>query len=300
MEEFYGNGKLLISGEYYLLDGSWGLALPTKYGQRMEVKELDAPLLLWKSYNEDGSLWYQHDFKLKRGKLHTHGKDSITKQLMKFMAAAHRLNPEFLRKAEGYEVKTYLEFPKEWGLGSSSTLIYMLSQWAGVDAFELKNEAFIGSGYDLAIAEMEKPLLYRLNGEVPEYKEVSLSWDFTNKLYFLHLNKKIDSAQEIAEYGHKLISNTDLERVSRISQLLPAVTAVEEFIKLLEEHETILSNTLEVPTQKKQLFPDFNGSIKSLGAWGGDFVLVVSSENPADYFKEKGYPTLIPFQDMIK
>ena len=300
MEQFYGHGKLLISGEYYLLDGAWGLALPTKLGQRMEVNQLDAPLFIWKSYNEDGSLWYQHDFKLKRGKLHTHGKDSITKQLMKFMAAAHRLNPDFLRKAEGYEVKTYLEFPKEWGLGSSSTLIHMISQWAEVDAFELKNEAFVGSGYDLAIAEIGKPLLYRLNEEAPEYREVSLSWEFTDQLYFLYLNQKIDSAKEIAQYAHKLISNTDFERVSRISQLLPAVTTVEEFINLLEEHETILSKTLEVRTQKNQLFPDFNGTIKSLGAWGGDFVLVIASENPADYFKEKGYPTLIPYREMIK
>ena len=39
MEQYYGHGKLLIAGEYYLLDGARGLALPTKLGQRMEVNE---------------------------------------------------------------------------------------------------------------------------------------------------------------------------------------------------------------------------------------------------------------------
>ena len=47
------------------------------------------------------------------------------------------------------------------------------------------------------------------------------------------------------------------------------------------------------------LFPDFDGVIKSLGAWGGDFVMVISNENPTDYFMEKGYETVIPYEEMI-
>jgi hypothetical protein len=67
----------------------------------------------------------------------------------------------------------------------------------------------------------------------------------------------------------------------------------------LEKHEIIMSHVLEIETVKESLFPDFNGVIKSLGAWGGDFVLVISEENPSSYFKAKGYETLIPYQDMI-
>ena len=47
------------------------------------------------------------------------------------------------------------------------------------------------------------------------------------------------------------------------------------------------------------MFPDFDGVIKSLGAWGGDFVMVISNENPTDYFMEKGYETVIPYEEMI-
>lgn len=37
---FYSNGKLLLSGEYAVLDGALSLAVPTKYGQLLSVKKL--------------------------------------------------------------------------------------------------------------------------------------------------------------------------------------------------------------------------------------------------------------------
>jgi hypothetical protein len=47
------------------------------------------------------------------------------------------------------------------------------------------------------------------------------------------------------------------------------------------------------------LFSDFDGAVKSLGAWGGDFVLAISNEDPTTYFKSKGYETIIAYKDMI-
>ena len=60
-----------------------------------------------------------------------------------------------------------------------------------------------------------------------------------------------------------------------------------------------MSEVLEIPTVKNSLFSDFNGTVKSLGAWGGDFVLVVSNENPNAFFKAKGFETIISYSDMI-
>ncbi len=67
---------------------------------------------------------------------------------------------------------------------------------------------------------------------------------------------------------------------------------------LLKRHESLLSKTLNIPTVKKLLFPDFAGAIKSLGAWGGDFVLVASEDNPEAYFKSKGFDTIITYENM--
>ena len=59
-------------------------------------------------------------------------------------------------------VTSELTFDKDWGLGSSSTLISNLSQLARIDPYELNNRVFNGSGYDIACAKSESPLLYRL------------------------------------------------------------------------------------------------------------------------------------------
>ncbi len=60
-----------------------------------------------------------------------------------------------------------------------------------------------------------------------------------------------------------------------------------------------MSNILEMQTVKESLFHDFDGVIKSLGAWGGDFVLVISKQDPTDYFKERGYSIVVPYETMI-
>ncbi|TXI67552.1 MAG: GHMP kinase, partial [Flavobacterium sp.] len=73
----------------------------------------------------------------------------------------------------------------------------------------------------------------------------------------------------------------------------------KEFAKQMEKHEVIMSDVLEIQTIKEKLFPDFKGVIKSLGAWGGDFVMAISKDNPKEYFKEKGYPVVLSYEEMI-
>ena len=67
----------------------------------------------------------------------------------------------------------------------------------------------------------------------------------------------------------------------------------------METHQVILSNLLETETVKEMLFPDFKGIVKSLGAWGGDFVMVIAEKNPVDYFESLGYNTILTYQEMI-
>ena len=74
---------------------------------------------------------------------------------------------------------------------------------------------------------------------------------------------------------------------------------LDEFSLLLQNHEAIMSNILETETIQEKLFADFNGTIKSLGAWGGDFAMVISKNNPKNYFEEKGFFTLLPFETMV-
>ena len=56
---FYSNGKLLITAEYLVLDGAKALALPTKFGQYLNVSSGKSQEIRWTSFDYDKSIWFQ-------------------------------------------------------------------------------------------------------------------------------------------------------------------------------------------------------------------------------------------------
>ena len=66
---------------------------------------------------------------------------------------------------------------------------------------------------------------------------------------------------------------------------------------IVKEGDTIV--VLESDKASMEIPSDFDGEIKSLGAWGGDFILATSDENPSTYFKAKGFETILPYSEMI-
>ena len=116
----------------------------------------------------------------------------------------------------------------------------------------------------------------------------------------MYLNQKQDSRKAITAYRERKSGLTDtIKKVTAITRAIPLADNINRFSALLDEHEAIMTEILGVPTVKEQLFPDFKGTLKSLGAWGGDFILAVAKDNPTVYFKEKGYNTVIPYHEMI-
>jgi len=299
MKTFYSNGKLFITGEYVVLDGAKAFALPTKFGQDLVVENGSGKKIQWKSYDSDGSLWFEDLISFDAIRNKSAAENPITNTLIEILHAAYLLNPDFLN-TDGFSVVTHLTFPRFWGLGTSSTLINNIAQWLKIDAFVLLKNSFGGSGYDIACAQNDRPVLYQIGTKNPVVELVDFKPEYISKLYFVYLNKKQSSKSAIQSYYEK--RNSIADTVSKIDQItaqvLKAVT-VEQFATLLEKHETILSKILELPTVKLALFPDFKGTVKSLGGWGGDFVLAVSEENPEAYFKSKGYETVIPYSQMI-
>jgi len=329
---FYSNGKLLLTGEYAVLDGAFSLAVPTKYGQSLLVKEIDAYELRWRSFDEQGNLWFEGTFDLSShqvvspaqkypvqnapqeaphkqntatGYLGTRGHQSaaggtIAETLSKILNEAQSLNPEFLRDAKGYAVETKLSFPRDWGLGSSSTLINNIAQWAKVDAYQLLWNAFSGSGYDIACAQKNHPIFYGLVDGKPKVSKIDFNPTFQDRLYFVHLNKKQNSRDGIAAYRAKDFNKAQLiARISEITKETISCSSLAEFESLMDRHERLLSQTLDMPTVKSSLFPDYKGSIKSLGAWGGDFVMATGNAETPSYFEKLGYHTVVPFSEMV-
>ncbi len=299
-QKFYSNGKLLLSGEYVVLDGATALAIPTKYGQSLEIAPSEKIGIQWQSLDEIGNIWFEGNFEITAERIFSqNSSDLVGNQLLKILQAAQKLNSEFLSKNEGINIKTKLDFPGNWGLGTSSTLINNIAQWAEVDAFELLANSFGGSGYDIAAAQSDAPILYELKNEKPHFRKINLPWDFTDSLFFVHLNKKQDSKEGIAKYRNTSITEKTIQRISDISNKLLMCYTLSDFEKLMVAHERIISEIIKLPPIKEQLFSDYPNTIKSLGAWGGDFILATGSENEMDYFRKKGFGTIITFKEMI-
>ncbi len=297
---FYSNGKLLITGEYLVLDGAKALALPTKYGQYLTVNSGENQEIYWTSFDKDNSLWFEETISFKEIIEFNNNNESERETLIKILHEAFLLNPKFLNSSEGYSISTKLSFPKFWGLGTSSTLINNIAQWLKINAFELLKNSFGGSGYDIACAQNDSPIFYQIIDGKPEVEIVNFNPAFSNNLYFVYLNQKQSSKSAIASYYKKQNNLSAIfPEINKITIEIAEVTSLEKFQELLQKHENIMSEVLELPTVKENLFSDFDGSIKSLGAWGGDFVLVVSNENPTSYFENKGFETFVYYKDMI-
>ncbi len=281
-----------------VLDGAKALAIPTSYGQTLKVSRTNKNIIEWKSLDENGTVWYQETFSTKD--LDYKGNNPISETLQNILRKAKDLNPEFLSTKHGYNVETALDFPRSWGLGTSSTLIHSIAQWAKIDSYTLLSESFGGSGYDVAVAQYKTPLIYTLEQGQPKAMPIALSWDFTDKIFFVHLNQKQDSKEGIARYQNASAKKSiDLTLFSKMTLELSECKTLSKFITLIERHETAIASIIDLPTIKDFLFSDYPGAIKSLGAWGGDFIMVTGEADDLDYFKKRGYKTIIPFNNMI-
>lgn len=298
---FYSNGKLLISGEYLILDGAKGLALPTKMGQNLIVEDTSTGAIHWKSYDFNGSVWFEDTLSFEEIQDNNTTPESVKTTLIKILQVADAMNPSVFSNSAGFSITTQLSFPRNWGLGSSSTLINNIAQWFQINAFELLHKSFGGSGYDIACAQNNNPITYSIANGKPKVEKVAFKPEFSQNLYFVYLNQKRNSKSAIAEYHSNKTSQLSnyIATIDSLTQDILAAKNIDVFAQLLHQHESVLSALLKTETVKNTLFPDFEGAIKSLGAWGGDFVLAVSKENPKPYFIAKGYETVIPYREMI-
>ncbi len=301
MQTFYSHGKLLLTAEYIVLDGAQALAIPTTFGQSLKVTPNDERKILWKSFDVEGNLWFKDEFSFESIASNSpKPSNAITLRLFQVLNAAKQLNPDFLNDNNGFEIITELEFNKNWGLGTSSTLVNNVADWADIDAYELLELTFGGSGYDIACARHKSGIIYQLKNNSRSIQTVSFNPKFANNLFFIYLNIKQDSRKGIDTYNKEKrnISNS-ISKINAITDQIINCQDLSEFESLIMEHEQIISSIVKLKPVKDVLFSDYNGAIKSLGAWGGDFILATGTLDEMEYFKNKGYETIVKFNDMV-
>jgi len=296
--EIYSKGKVLLTGEYVILDGALSLASPTKFGQHLKFEENQSNLINWKSINFDGKIWFECSIRNENLEIISTSSKRVSDTLIRIIKLIREYNPSFMKNS-GSDISTNLTFDKNWGLGSSSTLISNLAKLSGVDPYILNNKIFKGSGYDIACADSNCPITYNINKNQREINEVHFKPIFQRNIYFVYLNQKQKTIGEIKRFEKIKKSSLAVDEISEITLRLLKCSEQAEFDFLVESHEKIISNLISVRTIKEELFNDFRGSVKSLGAWGGDFVMVSSNIDPSNYFENKGYNTIIKFKDMI-
>ena len=303
MRTYRANGKLLLTGEYLVLKGALALALPTKMGQSLMVRlsQCGSPTIQWTAYKPDGP-WFSAEFQKDAFEIISTDDQPKAEKLTQILKAVQELNP--IAFAQGQHFETHLDFNPEWGLGSSSTLIANLAQWAEINPYSLLMATFGGSGYDIACAMLPHPLFYKLKDNKPLVAKANFDPPFADHLFFVYQGHKQQSSKEVAKFNSRSQDEKfqeDIETISKLTQALPTITKLDDFCNLMFLHETVLSRCLDKDPVQAQ-FPGFEGTLKSLGAWGGDFLLAAtpwSYDKVVNYFKDKGLDTVFNYHDII-
>lgn len=296
MKSFHSNGKLLISGEYLVLDGALSLALPCKFGQSLKFTEDSNGNLEWISKDMNDTIWFTAYFEAKTLKVLKTSNYNTVKWVKKILEFCNK-NSLTNKSLQG-KIECKLEFPNNWGLGSSSTLLNNLASLYEINPYDLNFSTTNGSGYDIACAGSNSAITYQVIENIPQVKKMDWSPVFKDEILFIYLKKKQKSNLEVKRFK-ELKKDPDLiSRISSISKEIIYSKTIEEFEHLLDEHEAITGQYIQSETVKSKYFSDYEGSVKSLGAWGGDFVLATRKNK--SYFLDKGFETILSFSEIIK
>lgn len=300
MSKIFSPGKLLLTSEYFVLDGALALAVPTRLGQTFYCEELaeSSSMIHWQAKHQ-GTLWLECWVDYRLEKVLRTNDTSAASFVLKVLLEAKRLSNSRFSHGESYRIETNLEFPSNYGLGSSSTLMNNLAQWAAIDPFTLNEVCLGGSGYDIAVAKEKSPLLYQLEGKERRIQTIDLSFPFTDQLLFLHLGKKQDSREGIRSFRAKQISKEDIYAFTELTKKVVDCNRLDDFAELMNFHEAKVSELLELKAVKETYFSDAPVFVKSLGAWGGDFVMTCKFPGYERYFRDKGFSDIFQWSGLI-
>lgn len=311
---YRSNGKFLITAEYLVMSGARALALPLNRGQDLNVFPGNSGILHWESHYET-ECWFSCDFDPADFGIRKTTDPSRAATLKKLLSEGCRLAGErpgsaghvdkksgFTVPSEGMRIITQLEFSIDWGMGSSSTLVSNIARLMDVDPYELYWRVHDGSAYDIACARADGPLVYRLAGGRPDVRPVDYHPPFSRGICFVYSGRKQSSYLSTSFFRKKgLAAPQHIRQAGQITDKLVSSRDQEEFNALIEEHESMMSDILGMPALAKSRYGDFRGSVKSLGAWGGDFFMAsstVGADYIRDYFGRKGHDVIFAYDEL--
>lgn len=310
MSYYKSNGKFLLTGEYLVLKGATALALPLKLGQSLEVEMLDTneSKVYWNAYKTNQQAnWFNVVLSKKDYSVIETDDKEKAERLSNILSKAKSLNENIFNESSDYRFVTHLDFDPQWGLGSSSTLINNMAEWADINPYLLLDETFKGSGYDIACAKAESPIFYNVDEStgqrVNESRKADFNPTFKDNIYFVYQGHKQNSANEVKVFlDREKDYDKEVKSISEISRILPDIQTLSDFCYFIKVHEEIMAKCLDRKRIKKH-FSDFEGEMKSLGAWGGDFFMAATEwneETVRKYFINKGLDVIFKYDDIVR
>jgi len=305
VHSYYANGKLLLSGEYLVLHGASALVLPLKVGQHMKVTPSGyrkKAIIKWRA-NALYDPWFYAEINLQDWTVNKSTNEETANRVTRLLQEAGKLNPMLFNPGAGFNIQTETGFNMDWGFGSSSALTANIARWAMIDPFELHFRTSDGSGADIAAAISTGPVLYRLTDNKPECHIVNFNPSFYRHLWLVYLGHKQSTSQSLRDFRIKVnILPKDIAEMDRLTLGMIQAESLKSFMILIREHEDLLSRLMDITPVRASQFVDFPGEIKSLGAWGGDFILAVSEAKDYDvrnYFKQKDMTPVFSFDKIV-
>lgn len=294
----------MLTGEYLVLNGAEALAVPLRLGQQMDVYSSlhNENSLLWTSEDTDGT-FFEGEFSLRDFSIVSSNDEVAANFVSGVLKGVRQLKKDFLSANSGLKVHCTIEFSRQYGFGSSSTFICNIAKWANVDPLQLNKTISEGSGYDIAVGMAGTPIIYQLVNGNAEIFKIELNYTFEDKLLLVYLGHKQSTTSSLSMYKpDREIALKKVKEISQITNHLLEIKTLKGFQNSIKKHEAIIGELIGRTPLKQSEFSDFKGEIKSLGAWGGDFILAASdAEMPElkEYFNSKGYTILLPFSDLI-
>lgn len=295
MLNYRANGKLLLTSEYAITQGATGLAIPTRYGQTLNyTPNPDGNCIKWVAKRQDREPWFWVDFSQTLEILAT--SDQVVAQRLFDMLKVMKNKTALLDRAGTFT--TNLEFPQEWGLGTSSTLASLLAQCAGADSLSAFRQVHGGSGYDLACAQADGPILYTLHQGTSTVERTEINFEFKHDIGFVYSGKKQNTQDSLELVKQKPFSDTQIDRFNQLTSSFLSSKTVLELEEVILEHESLISEHLGISKVKDGRFEAYPGKVKSLGGWGGDFVMVTRLAASKKWLRKNGLKVIFPFKSL--
>lgn len=285
---FASRGKVMITGEYLTLLGARAFAWPTRKQQHLSVSPLHGKkgIIEWVAKDHHGVMWFSALFDIEETVTYRQASDElVARKLANILTKAMEMGGRSALKDHAWAVETKIEWPNEWGLGSSSTLIVNISSWLGVNPFKLQEATIGGSGYDIACALSNEPIVYEkksqiMAGKVPKSK---LMLEYCGLAYS---GNKANTSNAVSHFmdkfsGKDLTSKIDL--INRLTYKVLEASRIEIIIQAFRIHEETIGYLLDREPVGALKYSDFDGIVKSCGAWGGDFVLFTGRQPFSEY-----------------